>query len=128
MKNWVLIKDSIVMGIQSTENDELPIYTENDIDTVIEDSSYTFNIGDTYSLEKFVNANMTEEEKILQNIFKIKQKANEIILDKYPLYKQINNIRLNTDIEIMGNFIDKIRMISNIAEQNNTPLIDIIWE
>lgn len=88
-----------------------------------------------------INANCYENGKFIfkdfrtvkeieeQRITLIKSKANEIIEEKYPLFKQLNIIRVGGDeLKIMTNFIDGIRKISNDAETNKTPVEQINWE
>lgn len=68
---------------------------------------------------------ITEEQRIAS----IKVKANEIIETQYPLFKQLNLIRLGgVKLEVMTVFIDRIRAISNLAETNKTPVEQINWE
>lgn len=69
------------------------------------------------------------EEIEAQRVSSIKSKAGALIEEKYPLYKQLNIIRAGgVDLETMTTYIDKIRAISNEAEQNGTALEDIVWE
>lgn len=70
-----------------------------------------------------------ESEKETQRILSIKSKAKELIESKYPLYKQ-NNILMSgisVDIELMNEYISKIREISNEAEENKIPFENIDW-
>ena len=71
----------------------------------------------------------TDEEIEAQRIASIKVKANELIEEKYPLYKQ-NNILMSgitADIANMNQYITNIRNTSNEAETNGTALKDINW-
>lgn len=83
-----------------------------------------------YENRKFIFKDFrTEKEIEEQRIALIKSKANEIIEEKYPLFKQLNIIRVGGDeLEKMTNFIDGIRRISNDAETNKTSIEQISWE
>ena len=64
-----------------------------------------------------------------QRVQDIKAKAEQLILETYPMYKQ-NNVLMSgvqVDIDTMNSFISNIRNISNEAEANGTELLDIVW-
>lgn len=66
----------------------------------------------------------TEEQRIQS----IKEKAAELIRNKYPDYKQLNIIRTGgAELEVMTAYIDGIRAISNEAEKSGTQVEDIQW-
>lgn len=88
-----------------------------------------------------INANCYEDDKFIvkdfrtgkeieaQRVTSIKNKAKEVIEEKYPLYKQ-NNILMSgvtADISSMNQYITNIRNISNDAESKGTVLVDINW-
>lgn len=67
-----------------------------------------------------------------QNATMINAKANQLIEEKYPIYKQLNITNLLTpyteiDRDDMKIFIENIREISNTAIENGTLLEDINW-
>lgn len=127
MKNFILIKNNIVVDKQLINDDELPEYIMENVDTVVLDNSQKFSINEEYSLDKYINYNSSTDELKQMNINNIKEKANELIILKYPLYKQLNNIRTKENLEEMSIYIDNIRKISNLAEINNIKCEDIDW-
>lgn len=85
--------------------------------------------------QKSKRHNPTEEElaeievqKELKRIQAIKSKAGELIISKYPDYKQLNIIRIGgADLEEMTTYIDGIRTNSNEAESTGIKVEDIVW-
>jgi len=70
-----------------------------------------------------------QADKELVRITNIKAKAQELILETYPLYKQ-NNILMSgiqVDIDTMNSFISNTRSISNAAEANFAEPLNIVW-
>lgn len=73
-----------------------------------------------------------DKQKEENRILCINSKASEIILSKYPLYKQ-NNITLlltpytEIDLEEMKMFIDTVRNIAKQAKENGTAYEDVNW-
>ena len=77
-------------------------------------------------------AEISKEELEKQRISLIKRKSGDIIESQYPIYKQLNITNLldgytQKDKDEMIEFINKIRNISNKAEQEGTALEDINW-
>ena len=74
----------------------------------------------------------TPEEIEIERINNINARASNIIISKYPLYKQ-NNITLlltpytEIDLEEMKMYIETVRGIVKDAKNNNTPFEDINW-
>jgi hypothetical protein len=74
---------------------------------------------------KAVYAEISENERAA----KIKAKAAEIILEKYPTYKQLNTIRAGGDeLVAMSNYIDGIRAIATKAIADNLDVDLVVWD
>jgi hypothetical protein len=75
----------------------------------------------------------TAEELAERRIKSIKDIANQKILEKYPLWKQINISNLldgytEADKTEMFDFINNIRAVSDAAEASDINIDEIIWE
>ena len=83
-----------------------------------------------YENNKFIFKDLRTSEDIeLQRILDINRKAEELILTRYPEYKQLNIIRLGgMDLDTMGRYIDYIRDTSNNAIELGYPLSSVSWE
>lgn len=82
-----------------------------------------------YDGTSFINKDLRNSLELeLDRINNIKDKAKELIISKYPDYKQLNIIRLGGgDLTNMSIYIDKIRKISNDAKISGIELSDINW-
>lgn len=90
----------------------------------IKNNHNTINLGVT----SFVDYT-SDKEKEKNRLFLIKRKAESLILETYPEYKQ-RNILMSQDAEAIGemnDFIKNIRNISNQAEIDGIALEDIVW-
>lgn len=93
-----------------------------------------WNNANYYKAGIFVREDSKDETKNeFIRIKKINKKANEIILDRYPLWKQINITNsldgyCKKDTEEMCLFINRIRKISNIAIDKKKHLNEIDWD
>ena len=84
--------------------------------------------ADNYNEDFTVDVDKENEEIDFRRVQAIKQKASELIISKYPDYKQLNIIRVGgAELEAMSAYIDSIRKISNKAEQDGIKVEDVQW-
>lgn len=133
MKYFKIEKGKLISG--TSLKNTLPDGYRNDwenLPTKEDGSYYTYYIesenGDILADEK--SENDFEDYERIQDI---KDKANKLITAKYPQWKQLNIYnKLDgysvEDEQIMRDFINNIRFISDKAETEGTKLEDINWE
>lgn len=93
-------------------------------------SKYQYVLNEYEKLKK-LGVNLTPKYNIDPevDIKSIKDIAGEIIIARYPIFKQMNIYGEGGDKQVeMVAWIKKIRDISNKAEKDGIALEDIIWE
>lgn len=67
MKTWLLIKEGIVLDIIQQENNVGPDDSNVDYDTIQNDEYNLFQIGDSFTIEKYNDLRPKSSEEILQS-------------------------------------------------------------
>lgn len=148
--DWYEYSKKLKLGLYATVTDEMMIVSiSEDATTLVPINLYFTEIPDKANLgDYFINGRIFKSEHVvvengkprvlssveidnnkrLENIKSIKKSANEIIENKYPIWKQLNLLRENTlESQTMIKYIDSVRVFSNEMEKRNVSNSLIDW-
>lgn len=122
---FIGIKDENNHRTLLSPNDECSIEDE-EVQNIIK-TTFTTKVKKAY--KKYTDSlKPSVEQEEIDRKQSIKNKANAIILEQYPYWKQLNIIRLGgKDLEEMNLFIMTVQTISNQAEEDGLWSNQVDW-
>lgn len=100
-----------------------------DYDTITTDPSGQFKVGDTYSIEKWEEYNLSFEDWKLRKLSEVKSKSEELVdsvIQEYPEFERLTFTTQSTEAEeLMSNPSASTPFLSMVASLRGIPVSEL---
>lgn len=127
--NKLVLLESNVIKLNPTEEELLALDFGLDYDTVAEDPSGMFKEGDTYTIEKWEEYNLSFEDWKLRKLNEVKSKSEGLVdsvIQEYPEFERLTFTTQSTEAEeLMSNPSVSTPFLSMVASLRNISVSEL---